>query len=72
MINILFIVQIILGLTLIGLVLVQSKNSGAGAMFGGDTSFHTTRRGVEKTMFNLTIVVSVVFFLLALTTVLLS
>lgn len=72
MINILYIVQIILAVTLIGLVLLQSKNSGAGAMFGGDSSFRTTRRGVEKTMFNLTIVVSVLFFALSLVTVLIA
>lgn len=72
MINILYIVQIILAVTLIGLVLLQSKSSGAGAMFGGDSSFRTTRRGVEKTMFNLTIIVSVLFFGLSLATVLIA
>ena len=41
--TILLIVQIIVAITLIALVLVQSKNSGAGAMFGGDTSFRTSR-----------------------------
>ena len=72
MVTVFYIVQIILAITLIGLVLLQSKNSGAGAVFGGDTSFRTTRRGVEKTMFNLTIVVSVLFFVLSLATVLIS
>lgn len=72
MVTIFYIVQIILAITLIGLVLLQSKNSGAGAVFGGDTSFHTTRRGAEKTMFNLTIIVSVIFFVLSLVTVLIA
>ena len=72
MINILYIVQIILGVTLTGLVIVQSKNSGAGAVFGGDTSFRTTRRGLDKTLFNLTVVVSIAFFLLALLSVVLG
>jgi preprotein translocase subunit SecG len=67
--TVLYIVQIILGITLIGLVLVQSKNSGAGAVFGSDTSFRTTRRGVEKTLFNFTVVVSLLFFLVALISV---
>lgn len=67
--TILYIVQIILGITLAGLVLFQSKNSGVGAVFGGDTSFRTTRRGLEKTLFNLTVFVSVLFFLVAIASV---
>ncbi len=35
-------------------------------MFGGSDSFATTRRGFEKTLFNLTLVVSVLFFLIAI------
>lgn len=69
MITILYIVQMILAVVLIGLVVLQSKNLGAGAVFGGSDSFKTTRRGIEKTMFNLTILVSVLFFVLALVTV---
>ncbi len=60
-----FIVQIILGVLLIALVVMQSKNLGTSAMFGGSGSFATTRRGFEKTLFNLTLVVSVLFFLIA-------
>lgn len=66
MITILYIAQIILALTLIGLVLLQSKNMGTGAVFGGSDSFRASRRGLEKTIFNLTAVVSVVFFLISL------
>ncbi|MEA3336895.1 MAG: preprotein translocase subunit SecG [Chloroflexota bacterium] len=64
--NVFYIVQMILGVVLISLVVAQSKGSGAGAMFGGDSSFTTTRRGAEKTMFNLTVVVALLFFLTAL------
>ena len=61
-----FIVQIILSLLLVALVVMQSKNLGTSAMFGGSGSFATTRRGFEKTLFNLTLVVSVLFFLVAI------
>lgn len=61
-----FIVQIILSVLLIALVVMQSKNLGTSAMFGGSGSFATTRRGFEKTLFNLTLVVSVLFFLVAI------
>jgi preprotein translocase subunit SecG len=60
-----FIVQIILGVLLIALVVMQSKNLGTGAIFGGSDSFQTTRRGFEKTLFNLTLLVSALFFLVA-------
>jgi preprotein translocase subunit SecG len=60
-----FIVQIILGILLIALVVMQSKNLGTGAIFGGSDSFQTTRRGFEKTLFNLTVLVSALFFLVA-------
>lgn len=67
MTTVFFIVQIILGILLIALVSMQSKNLGSGAVFGGgSSSFQTTRRGFEKTLFNLTLVVSVLFFLVAL------
>lgn len=66
MLTVLLIVQMILAITLIGLVVVQSRSSGVGAVFGGDSSFRTTRRGVEKTLFNLTVVASLLFFGLSL------
>lgn len=72
MTTILYIVQIILGITLIGLVMLQAKDLGTGSMFGGSDSFHTTRRGVEKTLFNLTLAVSILFFIVALASVALT
>ncbi len=59
--------QIVVSIALIALVLLQTKGSALSGMFGGtDTSIHKTRRGLEKTVFNATIWLSVVFFLLAL------
>lgn len=61
------IVQIILAAVLIVLVLLQTKGSGFSGMFGGDsTSVYRTRRGIEKRMFQVTIGLSVLFFLVAL------
>ena len=65
----LFIVQIILSLAMVALVLLQVKG-GLGGLFGGEGSVFHRRRGVEKTLFNITIGVSVVFFLSALATAL--
>lgn len=54
-------VQIILGMILVGLILLQSKGSGLGSTFGGDLGFYGTKRGAEKMLFILTIFISVVF-----------
>jgi len=62
--------QIIIAIALIGLMVMQSKGAGLGRMFGGQGSIYKTRRGVEKTMFNLTIILAVVFFVTALLNVL--
>lgn len=53
--------QIILGIILIGLILLQVKGTGLGSAFGGEISFYQTRRGVEKILFYLTIIVSFLF-----------
>lgn len=73
MITYLYIVQIILSVALIVAILLQAKGAGLGGIFGSETgSIYKTRRGVEKTLFNLTIGLSVVFFFTSLITVLLS
>ena len=65
----LFIVQIILSIAMVALVLLQTKGS-LGSLFGGEGSVFHRRRGVEKTLFQVTIGLSAVFFLSALATAL--
>jgi preprotein translocase subunit SecG len=60
------IAQIILAIALTVAVLLQVRGSGLGAVFGGDSGVVKTRRGVEKLLFNLTIVLAVAFFAVAL------
>jgi preprotein translocase subunit SecG len=61
------IAQIIVAILLIIVVLAQTKGSGFSGAFGGDTSgIYRTRRGIEKTLFNFTIGVAVVFVALAI------
>ena len=60
-------IQIVISIALIVLILLQTKGSGLGGLFGGrDSSIYTTRRGVEKTMFNFTIALAVSFFVVAI------
>ncbi|MEJ2599874.1 MAG: preprotein translocase subunit SecG [Anaerolineales bacterium] len=64
---------IITSIALIISVILQSKGAGLGGLTGGDTGgIFTARRGIEKTLFRVTIVLSVIFFILALGTVLIT
>ncbi len=58
--------QIILAIALTASILLQVRGSGLGAVFGGDSGVVKTRRGVEKTLFNITIGLAVAFFIIAL------
>jgi preprotein translocase subunit SecG len=56
------IAMIIISVLLIVLIMLQSNQSS----FQGDSSaIHRTRRGVERTLFNLTIIFGCVFVILA-------
>jgi len=68
--NYLYIALIITSIALITSVILQSKGAGLGGLTGGDTGgIFTARRGIEKTLFKVTIVLGVVFFVLATATV---
>ena len=53
--------QILVSVALIVVVLLQAKGSGFGAGLGGQTSAFRTRRGLEKTLFQATIVLTALF-----------
>lgn len=59
------ILQIIVGITLIALIIVQGKGVGLSGIFGGSTNYHA-KRGVEKSLFYLTIITSLLFVMLAI------
>ena len=68
MVEYLNIALIIISVLLILSVILQSKGAGLGGLSGADAgSVFTARRGVERTLFLATIVLSVVFFALVLT-----
>lgn len=65
------IAQLVLATLLIVAVLLQQKGAGLGSAFGGSGTMHTTRRGVDKILFNATIVISILFFAVSIVAVLL-
>ena len=66
----LYIALIITSVALILSVVLQSKGAGLGGLTGADTGgVFTARRGIEKTLFRVTVILSVIFFLLCIATV---
>jgi preprotein translocase subunit SecG len=64
---------IITSIALIASVILQSKGVGLGGLTGQDTGgVFTARRGIEKTLFWITVGLSVLFFILTIVTVILS
>ena len=58
---------IIISVLLILSVILQSKGAGLGGLTGADSgSVFTARRGVERTLFRMTIILSVIFFVLVI------
>lgn len=60
------IAQILVALALIATVLFQIRGGGLGGIFGQPDSVYRTRRGIEKTLLRLTIVLVIVFIILAI------
>ena len=71
--NALDIALILTSITLVASIILQSTGAGLGGLTGGDAGgVFTARRGIEKTLFWVTVVFSVLFFVLAITTVILA
>jgi len=68
----LYVIEIIISVALIAAVLLQTKGSGLGGIFGGQGAVYKSRRGVEKTLFNVTIGLAVAFFVFATIIVILA
>jgi preprotein translocase subunit SecG len=58
--------QLIVSLALIASVLLQSRGTGLSGTFGGDSSVYRSRRGVERRLWQFTIVLTVLFVLFSL------
>ena len=61
----LIIAQILVAVVLIGVILLQVKGGGLGGIFGQPDSVYRTRRGIEKSLFQLTIGLVVLFVILS-------
>ncbi|MBA7663533.1 hypothetical protein ES703_71578 [subsurface metagenome] len=64
--------QIILSIALILAVLLQVRGGGLGGIFGQPDSVFRTKRGVEKTLFQLTVALVVLFITISLLALIIS
>ncbi len=58
--------QIVVGLALMGSILLQARGTGLSGTFGGDSAVYRSRRGVERRLWQFTIVLIVLFVLFSL------
>jgi len=58
--------QIVIAVAIIGAVLLQVRGGGLGGIFGQADSVYRTQRGVEKTLFQMTIALAVIFLIVAI------
>ena len=64
--TILLLGQILVSIALMASILLQARGAGLGATFGGDSSVYRSRRGIEKRLFQFTIVLAVLFVIFSI------
>ena len=64
--------QLIVSVALTFSILLQSRGSGLGGTFGGDSAVYRSRRGIERRLWQFTIVLIVLFVLFSLSAYVLS
>lgn len=58
--------QILLSIALIAAILLQARGTGLSGTFGGDSAVYRSRRGVERRLWQFTVVLLVLFVVFAL------
>lgn len=66
MVTVVNIVMIIISVTLIAVLMLQIKGEGLSGAFGSDNPVSHQRRGLEATLYHVTIVLSILFLAFAL------
>jgi preprotein translocase subunit SecG len=58
--------QILLSIALIAAILLQARGTGLSGTFGGDSAVYRSRRGVERRLWQFTVLLLVMFVLFSL------
>ena len=64
--------QLIVAIALTLSVLLQSRGSGLGGTFGGDSAVYRSRRGIERRLWQFTIVLMALFMVFSLASYILT
>lgn len=64
--DLLEIAQMLIAISVATAILLQARGTGLGSTFGGESTAYRSRRGIERTLFRLTIVLITVFVLISL------
>ena len=64
--TILLVIQIVISTLLVLIILVQSKGSGLGTVFGGQGGFYRSKRGIEKLFVAATVILAFLFLVLSI------
>ena len=68
--NIILVIQIIISVLVVAAILLQSRGTGLGSLMGGSGGeTYRSKRGAEKILFTVTIILAVLFFLSSLISV---
>jgi preprotein translocase subunit SecG len=58
--------QILISIALIAAILLQARGTGLSGTFGGDSAVYRSRRGVERRLWQFTIVLLVLFIVFSI------
>lgn len=57
------VITVVSAVLLVLFILIQARGASLGAGFGGSSEIHTTRRGVDKSIHQLTVILAIIFVL---------
>lgn len=64
--DLLQVAQILIALSVATSILLQARGTGLSSTFGGESTAYRSRRGIERTLFRLTVVLITVYVLISL------
>jgi preprotein translocase subunit SecG len=59
--NILIIIELVVAVLLMVVILAQNRGTGLSGVFGGSSGVYRTKRGIERSIFIATIILSILF-----------
>jgi preprotein translocase subunit SecG len=64
--DVLQVAQIVIAVAVSSSILLQARGTGLSSTFGGESTAYRSRRGLERTLFRMTVVLIVVYVLLSI------